>query len=123
MKKEQVFPSFRRQNKWLGIIDYKSLVVFGIYIYIIYLVCIGLEIPVKQGVIIMLMAVIPLIAIYFANSKEESIIDIVFTILRFCISKKKYYYKIERGEEFDININKKTRQRFSVDKILKLLKI
>jgi len=123
MKKEQVFPSFRRQNKWLGIIDYKSLFAFGIYIYIIYLICNGLEIPIKQGTTIMLISIIPLIALYFANIKEESIVEIVVIILKFCISKKKYYYKIERGGEFDIKINKKARHKFNIDKLLKLLKI
>lgn len=123
MKNEKVFPSFRRQNKWLGIIDYKSLFVFGTYLYIIYLICIGLDLNTRLTGAIIIVATVPLVAIYFVNSKEESIADILYVVIKFYLSKKKYYYKIRENEEFDIAINKKIKHRVSIDNILKKLKI
>lgn len=123
MEKQQIFPSFRRQNKWLGIIDYKSLIIFGIYLYLIYIICIALNLPTKLILSIIIIATVPLFAIYISNDKEESIVDIMLVVLRFYLSNKKYYYKIERREEFDINITRKKRPKLNIDKLFELLSI
>ncbi len=123
MEKQQIFPSFRRQNKWLGIIDYKSLIIFGIYLYLIYIICIALNLPTKIVLSIIIIATVPLFAIYISNDKEESIVDIMLVVLRFYLSNKKYYYKIERREEFDINITRKKRPKLNIDKLFELLSI
>lgn len=123
MKKEETFPSFRRQNKWLGIIDYKSLIVFGIYILAIYQTCGFLKLSLKVTVVIVIMSIIPIIAIYFTSTKEESVIDVIFVVMRFCFSKKTYYYMLEEREEFDIKTTRKKTVNINIEKILKKLKI
>lgn len=123
MEKEEVFPSFRRQNKWLGIIDYKSLVVFAIYFYIIYIICNVFQLSSKTILSIMIVSSVPLITTYFINSKDESIVDILFVVFRFYFSPKKYYYKIRTNEEFEIKFKRRNKYKFDIDKILEKLRI
>lgn len=123
MDEEKTFPSFRRQNKWLGIIDYKSLIVFVIYVFVIYQICNLINLSTTSLVTVLIVSIIPLFALYFVNSKEESIIDIVYIILRFYLSNKIYYYKLEKREEFEINIKRKKKFKINLDKLLRFLRI
>ena len=36
--KTKVFQNFNRNTRWLGIIDYKSLIVLLVYMYVIYFI-------------------------------------------------------------------------------------
>ena len=123
MEKKKIFPSFRRQNKWLGIIDYKTLALFGVYLYVIYLICNLIGLSSSSMTATLIVSSVPMVAILFVNSKDETAIDILITVVRFYFSKKTYYYLIEEKIEFDLSSMEKKKKFINIDKVIEWLKI
>lgn len=90
--KKNIYMNYKRQNKWLGIIDYKSMVCILIYtfgiIYFLSLVNINLEIRIY----IFFVLVIPIVALFCLNTNNQNIstVDILIIILKYKFNSKIY---------------------------------
>lgn len=84
-EKKKIYMNYIRQNKWLGLIDYKSLVCILIYmftiLYFLNLVSINLEIRIY----IFFVLVIPVVAVFCLNTNNQNIstVDILIIILKY----------------------------------------
>ena len=90
INKQKTFNFFKRKSKWLGLIDYKTLTFFIIYILIIVKILSIINISNILKLYIFIYLVIPFIIFILLNIKEESIIDKLFVILIFSIKRKKF---------------------------------
>ena len=88
---QRVFNFYNRKNKWLGIIDYKTLVFGMIYIILVLKLVFSLSISYKIKIYISSNLIIPLIIFVILNVNEESILDKLCIIIKFLISRKIYY--------------------------------
>ena len=79
----------------MGVIDYKSLVVLLIYIVIIWNI-VGIftsNILIKTYILMIL--IIPILTIFYTYLNEDSIIDVLYIIVKFYISPRIYVYMLE----------------------------
>ena len=88
IEKKQIYSSYKSQNKWLGIIDYKSLMVIIIYIILIFLFIKNLNFSFTASLYIFTLLVSPIVIIFCLNTKNGSAIDILIVIIMFLIKKK-----------------------------------
>lgn len=93
INKQEVYNFYRRKNKWLGIIDYKTLSFFIIYFFIITKFVSFLDIYYLYKVYIIINLILPLIIFIIANINEESIVDKLIVIISYFINRKKYIKK------------------------------
>lgn len=98
--KVEIYLNYKRNNKWLGIIDYKSLIVICIYVFIV--VCTLKVIPIKLEylVYIFIFLVIPVVVLILINIGEDSAVDTLIVILKFLLNnnifiKKEYIKKLD----------------------------
>ena len=117
------YPNFNRRNKWLGIIDYKSLIILLIYVIGIYKIIELLKINVINGIYIILICVVPLLGIMYSNKDEDDIYQSLYIIFKFILSNKRFCYKIDNvlNDEEALNkiLNKHKRRRM-VQRLMKL---
>lgn len=114
MNEKEIFMNYKRNNKWLGMIDYKSLTFLVIYLVIIWngidFFCITLEYKIYAFVCFS----IPISVILCININSESAIDVVITIIRFNFKSKifvaNYLYvkDVDKTRKIFSNYNKKT---------------
>ena len=98
--KKQIYLNYKRQNKWLGLIDYKSLlfiIIYGLAIIFV-LKKISLNFVISFYIFIILMS--PLVIVILINTKSGSAIDILFIIIKYFFKNKLYvnfkYYSKDR---------------------------
>jgi len=96
--KKQIYSNYKRQNKWLGIIDYKSLVFIVIYGFIIFLLIKKINFSFTVSLYIFIILMSPLIVLLFINTNNGSAIDILIILLKYFFKNKiyvnlKYYSK------------------------------
>ena len=94
MEKES-FSNFKEDFKWLGIIDYKSLIILLIYLIILWNLS-GLFINnIIYRIYIEVILAIPIFGFFYSNKSSENVSDIIYVILKFVFSPKLYVYRIE----------------------------
>lgn len=98
--KVEIYLNYKRSNKWLGIIDYKSLIVMCIYILIIVTILKFLPINFEYLVYIFIFLVIPVVALILINVGNESAVDTLIVIFKFLLNnnifiKKEYIKKLD----------------------------
>lgn len=97
-KKVQIYSNFKRQNRFMGIIDYKSLCILIIYMLILGF-CINIfNISIMTKICMYITFLIPFLALIMINADQISAIDIIINIFKFILSPKIYvknlkYYK------------------------------
>lgn len=88
--KKQIYSNYKRQNKWLGLIDYKSLlfvITYGLVIIFI-LKKISFNFVISFYIFIILMS--PFLVLLFVNTKSYSAIDILVIIMKYFFKNKIY---------------------------------
>ena len=90
INKQKTFNFLNRKNKWLGLIDYKTIVVLLVYIFIIYELISIVVIRAVYKLYIMIVFVLPYIIFMLLNLNEECIIDKLIVIIKFLLKRKKY---------------------------------
>ena len=90
---KMIYSNFNRKNRFLGIIDYKSLVIFLIYVLLIYVFLEKMSINLEFKIYIFLFLVIPVFALFFINLNNESVIDTIIIMIIFLFNKKIYIDK------------------------------
>ncbi len=99
-KERDNYPNLNRSNKWLGIIDYKSLIIFLIILFAIWNI-LGLFVSNQvYKVYLLVIIAIPFFGIFYANKSEENISNVVYIVIRYMLSPKKYMYNIETNQQW-----------------------
>lgn len=93
-EEKRIYPNLNKESKFMGIMDYKSLIVLLIYILIIWKLSKFLFIKTLFRFYSIIVFSVPMIGIFYANRNEDNIIHVVYTILKYVFSKKIYVYKI-----------------------------
>ena len=102
MNEKEVFMNYKRNNKWLGIIDYKSLVCLVIYLIILWNILGVIPINLEYKIYVFLFLTIPVLGILCININNESAIDVVIIILQYSL-KNKIYTNVENLYVEDVN--------------------
>ena len=104
IEKKEIYSNYKRQNKWLGIIDYKTLTIISIYCIVILYVVIKLNLSFTFSVNIFCILISPAIVILFVNGKNDSAVDILIIIIRFAINMKIFvnldYYNSKKSYRY-----------------------
>lgn len=90
MNEKEIYMNYKRNNKWLGIIDYKSLVFFVSYLAIVWNILNLLHINLEYKIYILMILIIPVAVMLCMNINSESALDTVITIIRFNCKNKIY---------------------------------
>lgn len=98
----KVFGNFNRNARWLGIIDYKSLVFLISYIFLLWNITKLFNIALISQIYILIVFAIPVVVLVLAYIDEESVVEVLFNILKFCLRRKWYVYILK--EENKLNI-------------------
>ncbi len=89
------YPNLNRVGKWLGVIDYKALIILLVILFITWNI-LGLFINSQLYRIYVLVIIsIPFLGLLYANKSQENISNIVYIVLRYMLSPKLYIYNIE----------------------------
>ena len=90
MNEKEVFMNYKRNNKWLGIIDYKSLTFLVGYLALIWNIINLLNIPLEYKMYILISLSIPVTVMLCININSESAIDVMITVIKFNFKNKIY---------------------------------
>ena len=93
INERMMYTSYKRENKWLGIIDYKTLCIILIYVFIIISVLEIVNLDLEKSLYIFLFLTVPFVAVMFININNESTISVVLAILKFVINRGIYVDK------------------------------
>ena len=105
-KAKDNFSNLNRSYKWLGIIDYKSLVIILLMFFLVWnLLSIFTENIVYKTYTIIIIA-IPVIGHFYANKASENISYVIYIVLKYIFSPKIYVYNIESNKAPKINVVK-----------------
>ena len=89
------YSNLNRNNKWLGIIDYKSLVILIVMLFVVWNILGFLVENDMYRVYILLIVAIPILGLFYANKSEENISFVIYIVLKYWFSPKLYVYNIE----------------------------
>lgn len=99
----KVFQNFNRKSRWRGIIDYKSLMFLIVYVFGLWNITNLFNISMMYRLYVLIIFTIPVAVFMFAYISEESVIDILVNILKYCFRRKCYVY-ILKEEKFKYNM-------------------
>ena len=88
-----MYTSYKRNSKWLGIIDYKSLCIILVYICLIISLLDVINLSIEKSIYVFLFLTVPIISIMFVNINNESAINVILSIVIFRIKKGIYVDK------------------------------
>lgn len=91
--KQYICKNFNRNNKWLGIIDYKSLVILISYIFCVITLLRIIKLKLEYSIYIFLGLTVPVISVVFININNEVAVDVILIILKYYINKMVFVYK------------------------------
>lgn len=100
IKTRDNYPNLNRSNKWLGIIDYKSLVIILAILFGVWNI---LELFLENQlykVYILIIISIPILGLFYANKSSENISSVIYTVIKYMVSPKKYMYNIETNRKW-----------------------
>lgn len=96
INKKRIYVDFNRKSKWLGIIDYKTLTLIGIYICILLFIFTKIDVLFEIKVYLFFILCIPICAIFILSDvKQDSVFDMFVTILRYFLKKSIYVKEIK----------------------------
>lgn len=91
--RQQVFNRFKRESKWLGIINYKFLIVSITYIFVIFNILKIFPISFKIQVYLFFLLISPIIGLFFVFLGNENAFEVLKNMVKYYISLKIYINK------------------------------
>ena len=92
------YPNLNRSNKWLGIIDYKSLIVLLIILFVVWNI-LGMFMQNQlYRIYIVVIISIPILGLFYANKSSENISNVIYIVVKYLFSPKRYMYNIETNQ-------------------------
>lgn len=101
MENKNTFSILNKKSKWLGIIDYKSLIILLIYLYILWNVFGFFINSVLYKVYFIIIFSIPILGLFYSYRGTDDIFEVVWTIIKFAFSPKIYAQKIENQNSLE----------------------
>ena len=108
--KAEIYLNYKRNNKWLGLIDYKSLIFICVYIFLIVSILKFIPIKLEYLIYVFIFLVVPVIAIIVINVGDDSAIDTLMIIFKYCLNNKIYVKK-----EYVKNLSKEVYKKIKID--------
>ena len=94
------YPNLNRSNKWLGIIDYKSLVILLIILFLDWnILGVFLSNQLYRAYVLIIIS-IPLLGLFYANKSSDNISNVLYTVIKYIVSPKHYMYNIETNRKW-----------------------
>ena len=81
--------------KWLGIIDYKVLLVIMIVLFLVWSLSSIFLVSIVYRLYTVIIVAIPLIGLFYSNRNAENVAEVIYIVLKYVFSPKIYTYKIE----------------------------
>lgn len=100
--KSKVFGNFNRKTKWLGLVDYKTLIFLAIYVYSIYCVTGIFNVKTLARIYILVIFSIPVIILTTMYMNEESVVDMFTVVLKYLVRPKKYVHIPKKSEKLEL---------------------
>lgn len=95
---KRIYSNFERKNKWLGLIDYKTLSLIGIYVSIIIFVLSKINIELIYKIYILAFFSIPVCAMFICSDlNQDSVFDMFVIILKYLVKKCIYVKENKEG--------------------------
>lgn len=91
---KRIYPNLNKESKFMGIMDYKSLIVLLIYILIVWKLSKFMFVKMLFRFYSIIIFSVPMFGIFYANRNEANIVHVIYTIIRYIFSRKVYAYKI-----------------------------
>lgn len=91
-----VYKNLNRQNKFLGVIDYRTLLILLAYMWSIWQVSDLLFDNLMYRAYMLIILSIPVIGLVYANKSEDNISYVVYCIIKYIVSPKHYVYKLNQ---------------------------
>ncbi len=100
VKARDNYPNLNRSNKWLGIIDYKSLVILITILFAVWnILGMFLQNQLYRAYILIVIS-IPILGLFYANKSSENISNVIYTVIKYIVSPKQYMYNIETNRKW-----------------------
>lgn len=98
---QEIYNFYNRKNKWLGLIDYKSLIIFIGYVFVVFKIISLFNLYYLYKVYIATIFILPMLIFILLNINEECVADklkivIIFYIKRKVYIKTEYYAKLNK---------------------------
>lgn len=94
------YPNLNRSNKWLGIIDYKSLAILLAILFAVWnILGLFLQNQLYRAYILIIIS-IPILGLFYANKSSENISNVIYTVVKYIVSPKQYMYNIETNHKW-----------------------
>lgn len=94
------YPNLNRDNKWLGIIDYKSLVILLVILFLTWnILGVFIQNQIYRTYLLVIIA-IPFLGLFYANKSSENISNVIYIALKYIVSPKLYVYNIESNYQW-----------------------
>ncbi len=91
INKKRIYVNFERKNKWLGLIDYKTLTFIGIYICVLLFIFTKINISLQIKFYLFVIFCIPICAMFvLSDISQDSVFDMFITIIIFFIKRGIY---------------------------------
>lgn len=90
-----IYADLKRKNKWLGILEYRSMIFIILYFFIVIYLLLHISIKTDIKIVIGTFLTIPVGILFYVNKDQESIIDMLVTISLFYYRRGIYLKKIE----------------------------
>lgn len=94
VKERTIYSNLNRENKFLGIMDYKSLIILLVYVLGVWKLSCIIFARVLFRLYSVIILSVPLFGLFYANRNEDNITHVIYTILKYLFSHKLYVYKI-----------------------------
>ena len=99
INKQQIFNFYNKTHKWHGLIDYKSLTVLAVYIFLCIYLVINMNITSTLKLYVIIILVLPVIIFTLLNINEDCVIEKLVTIVCYLLSKRVYTKSIDFKEK------------------------
>lgn len=94
------YPNLNRSNKWLGIIDYKSIIILIAILFLTWNI-LGVFIQNQiYRIYLLVIIAIPFLGLFYANKSSENISNVIYIALKYTVSPKLYVYNIETNHQW-----------------------
>lgn len=104
--KSKVFGNFNRKTKWLGLVDYKTLIFLAIYVYSIYCVTGIFNVKMLARIYILVIFSIPVVILTTMYMNEESVVDMFTVVLKYLVRPKKYVHIPKKSDGLELVMSK-----------------
>lgn len=96
LESKAVYKNFNRGNKFLGIIDYKTLLMLLGYMWCVWQISgVLFNDIIYRGYMIIVLGV-PILGLVYANKASDNISYVIYCIIKYLFSPKFYAYKLNQ---------------------------